>query len=152
MAMEHGGDVQSWSGLGVGTDRSSFLIGIETLAPGIDAAEAAEAVLCVLSARLSEGTSRRLVEQLPPDVRELFDRCGRRSADQARRGDREDFYLAVAEHLMVDVEDVRRILHAVFGGLHGQITEAESERIASELPDDLSRTWVAARHNVPAPH
>jgi len=149
---QHMEETQSWSGLGVGTDKQSFLEKIENILPEIGAEEAAEAVFCALSERISGGTVTRLLEQLPADVRPMFGRCKKNITAHATGGDREDFYLAVAEHLLVDPEDVRRILHAVFGALHTQITEAESERIASELPDDISGTWVGARHKVPAPH
>lgn len=142
----------SWSGLGVGTDRRSFLEAIESRLPEFDPVRAAEAVVCTLSQRVSGGTAQRMFEQLPPDVRDLFERCQRRLTDLAPQGDRDDFYLAVAEHLMVDPTDVRRILHSVFAALHGQITEAEADRIARELPQNLASTWEAARHNVPAPH
>jgi hypothetical protein len=53
---------------------------------------------------------------------------------------------------MVNPEEVRRILFGVFGALHSQITEAESDRVASELPDSISSTWLSSRHGVPAPH
>jgi uncharacterized protein (DUF2267 family) len=149
---EHFQQTQSWSGLGVGTDKESFLIRMQQLIPELDPEEAAEAVFCALSERLSGGTVQRLLEQLPPDVRQLLGRCGKELSAHASGGDREDFYLAVAEHLLVDPEQVRRVLHAVFGALHSQITEAESERIVAELPDDISGTWLAARHAIPAPH
>lgn len=149
--MEHQEEM-SWSGLGVGTDRRAFLEMIERGIPELDPSEAAEAVVCTLARRVSGGTAQRLFEQLPPDVRELFNSCERRATDNAPGGGREDFYLAVAEHLMVDPTDVRRVIHHVFAALHGQITEAEAERISSELPSDVATTWDAARHNVPAPH
>lgn len=145
-------EVESWSGLGTGTDRESFLDKIRVI-PELDPAEAAEAVFCVLTQRLSSGTSERLLEELPPDVRELVSSCPRReSSVHAQHTDRDDFYLSVAEHLLVDPEEVRRIIHAVFAALHSQIVERESERISSELPDDIKQTWIAARHGVPAPH
>src|SRR4051812_5370832 len=99
---QHMEETMSWSGLGVGTDKESFLARIETLIPEVDAAEAAEAVFCVLSQRISGGTSQRMLEQLPPDVRELFNQCSRRTQAQARPLSPDDFYLAVAEHLLVD--------------------------------------------------
>lgn len=145
--------VESWSGLGTGTDRESFLEKIRENIDEIDAAEAAEAVFCVLTNRLSGGTADRLLDELPPDVRDLLSICPRRqSSAHASHTDKDDFYLSVAEHLLVDPEDVRRIIHAVFGALHTQIVEREAERIASELPDDIKQTWIAARHAVPAPH
>ena len=149
---QHMEETMSWSGLGVGTDKESFLGHIQERVPELDAAEAAEAVFCVLSERISGGTIQRLLEQLPPDVREMFDRCQRRAQDPAKGGDRDDFYLGVAEHLLIDPEEVRRVLFAVFGAFHSQITEAESERVVSELPATLKSTWISSRHNVPAPH
>lgn len=142
---------ESWSGLGVGTDKHSFLSHISGRMPELDAEEAAEAVFCVLSQRLSSGTVQRLLEQLPPDIREIFRHCERHSHAPSR-GRRQDFHLALAEHLIVDPEDVRLILHTVFRAMHSQITEKESQRIASELPDSIASTWLTARHAVPAPH
>ncbi|HYX90914.1 MAG TPA: DUF2267 domain-containing protein [Myxococcaceae bacterium] len=142
----------SWSGLGVGTDKQSFLHHISERLPDLDPEEAAEAVFCVLSQRLSRGTVQRLQDQLPPDVRKMFSHCERHSHRPSSGVDRNDFYLAIAEHLLVDPEDVRLIIHGVFSGLHSQITEAESRRIASELPDAIASTWLTARHAVPAPH
>lgn len=143
---------QSWSGSGVGTDKRSFLGRISDRMPELDAEEAAEAVFCVLSQRLSSGTVQRLLEQLPPDVREIFRHCERHSHAPARGRKRDDLYLAIAEHLLVQPEDVRLILHTVFGAIHSQITEKQSERIASELPDTISSTWLSSRHGVRAPH
>lgn len=144
----------SWSGLGVGTDKLAFLDVIRERVPEIDPEEAAEAVFCVLSKRISGGTLQRLLAQLPEDVRGTLGRChqGRDATADAESGDRDDFYLAVAEHLLIEPEEVRRVLHGVFGGLHSQITEAESERISQELPNDIASTWEGARKRVAAPH
>jgi uncharacterized protein (DUF2267 family) len=152
MSQHYEESTMSWSGLGVGTDRESFLEKVHERVPELDAAEAAEGVFCVLSERISGGTVQRLFDQLPPDVRDLFNRCNRRKQAKAKPGNRDDFYLSVAEHLMVDPEQVRRILFGVFGALHSQITEAESDRVASELPDSIASTWLSSRHGVPAPH
>jgi uncharacterized protein (DUF2267 family) len=145
-------EAESWSGLGVGTDKRSFLGHIRDRMPELDAEEAAEAVFCILSQRLSSGTVGRLLDQLPPDVRAIFRHCERHSHAPSRGRNREDFYLAIAEHLLVDVEDVRLILHTVFGAIHSQITERESERITRELPDAIRSTWLSSRHRVRAPH
>jgi uncharacterized protein (DUF2267 family) len=142
----------SWSGSGAGTDRDSFIAAVHGLLPELDAEQAAEGVFCVLSQRLSGGTARRLLDELPEDARGLFRHCERHANSPAPEGNRDDFYLAVSNHLNIEPEDVRRILHAVYGAIHSQITEAESERIASELPRDLSDTWLGARHGIPAPH
>jgi uncharacterized protein (DUF2267 family) len=51
----------------------------------------------------------------------------------------------VANHLNADVENVRLVLHGAFAALHSQITEAEAEKVASQLPDYVKGTWLAAR-------
>src|SRR3712207_5562592 len=108
--------VESWSGQGVGTGRESFLSKISEQLPEYSAEELAEAVYVALSARLSSGTASRLLEQLTPDTRELVTTC----RHQAGHIDKDDFYLEVAEHLGVDPERVRLILHVVFAALHSQ--------------------------------
>lgn len=138
----------SWTGLGQGTSLESFVAKVRERLVGspAPAEQVAEAVFCALSERLSGGTARDLFEQLSPDVRELFVTCRnhpRRA--KAQPGDRDDFYLNIAEHLDVDPADVRRILHAVFAALHGQITDRVAHQISSELPRDLSGTFLSAR-------
>lgn len=139
----------SWSGQGAGTHRGSFLEHVRERVPDLDPEEAAEAVFCVLSQRLSSGTVQRLYGELPPDVREIFRHCERHS-HAAAPDSRDDFYLAIAEHLLIEPEIVRLVIHGVFGALHSQITEAQSRRVAAELPASVEGTWVAARHDVPA--
>lgn len=145
-------ETMSWSGQGVGTDKASFLEKVHEGVPELDEQEAAEAVFCALSRRLSGGTVTRLLGQMPEDLRELFNSCPKRMSEDGESTTRDDFYLDVAEHLLVDPEDVRRIISGVFSAIHSQITERESQSVEAELPRDLSGTWIAARHNVPAPH
>jgi uncharacterized protein (DUF2267 family) len=66
--------------------------------------------------------------------------------------DREEFYLMVANRLNADPENVRLVLHGVFAALHTQITEAESLKVLSQLPDFLNGTWGASRRGVDRPY
>jgi uncharacterized protein (DUF2267 family) len=144
---------QSWSGLGVGTDRESFLKKVAEQLPDYEPVVAVEAVFCALIERLPGGIVQQLLEQLSPDVRELLSRCPRkRPQEPPEKLDRDDFYLHVANHLNADVENVRLVLHGVFAALHSQITEAESEKVASQLPDYVKGTWLAARRGVDKPY
>jgi uncharacterized protein (DUF2267 family) len=102
--MQNQETTQSWSGLGVGTDRQSFLM--------------------------------KVAEQLPDYEPERA----------------EDFYLHVANHLNADPENVRLVLHGVFAALHTQITESESEKISSQLPDYVKGTWRESRRGVDRPY
>jgi uncharacterized protein (DUF2267 family) len=142
---------QSWSGLGVGTDRQSFLKKVLQELPDYEPAVAMEAVFCALTERLPGGIVQRLFEQLSPDVRELVAHCQKRAEEPPEKLDRDEFYLHVANHLNADVENVRLVLHGVFAALHSQITEAESEQVVSQLPDYVKGTWLAARRGVDKP-
>jgi uncharacterized protein (DUF2267 family) len=137
----------SWTGQGQGISREALLRKIRDRVVSLGPPEElAEAVFCALSGRLSSGTARDLMEQLSPEVRELFVSCRAHPRQDAQRGDKDDFYMAVAEHLDVDPEkDVRRVLHGVFAALHGQITDGVASQIASELPSEVEHTWMAAR-------
>jgi uncharacterized protein (DUF2267 family) len=150
--MQNQETTQSWSGLGVGTDRQSFLRKVADQLPDYEPELAAEAVFCALTERLPGGIVQQLFEQLSPDVRELVARCQKRADAQPETLDKEDFYLHVANHLNADPENVRLVLHGVFAALHTQITESESEKISSQLPDYVKGTWRDSRRGVDRPY
>jgi len=151
MSMQKQDQTQSWSGLGVGTDRKSFLDKVSAQLPDYEAERAAEAVFCALSERLSGGLVQQLRDQLPPDVRELLSTCHRHRGDAPAPLDRDDFYLSVANHLNAEPENVRLVLHGVFAALHTQIVEAEAQKIEGQLPKWLQGTWAAARVQIDRP-
>lgn len=142
----------SWTGLGVGTDRKSFLDAISSQIPDYEADKAAEAVFCALSERLSGSWVAHLREQLSPDVRELLRGCHRHRGEAPAKMDRDDFYLMVANHLNAEPENVRLVLHGVFAALHAQITEGEAKKLEQQLPAWLQGTWAAARMHVDRPY
>lgn len=142
----------SWSGLGVGTDRQSFLRKVAEQLPDYEPEKAVEAVFCALTERLPGGIVRQLFEQLSPDVRELVGRCQKRSDEAPVKLDRDDFYLHVANHLNAEPENVRLVLHGVFAALQTQITEAEFEKVSSQLPDYVKGTWRESRRGVDRPY
>jgi uncharacterized protein (DUF2267 family) len=144
-------ETQSWSGLGVGTDRQSFLSKVARELPDYEPIKATEAVFCALTERLSGGIVEQIFEQLSPDMRELLGQCQKRRDAGPELLDKEQFYLHVASHLGAEPESVRLVLHGVFAALHEQITEAESEKVASQLPDYVKGTWLASRRGVDRP-
>jgi uncharacterized protein (DUF2267 family) len=143
---------QSWSGLGVGTDRQDFLRKVSEQLPDYEPDKAVLAVFCALTERLPGSIVQQLIEQLSPDVRELVSRCEKRADEAPEKLAKDDFYLHVANHLNADVENVRLVLHGVFAALHSQITEAESEKISSQLPDYVKGTWRESRRGVDRPY
>lgn len=145
-------DAMSWSGLGVGTDRESFLTHVAEQLPAYEPDKAVEAVIPVLFERLPGGIVQQLLAQFSPDVRELFEPFAKDVTAPPSKLDRDDFYLAVANRLNADPENVRLVLHGVFAALHSQITEAEALKVASQLPDYLNGTWLAARRGTDKPY
>lgn len=152
MSMGKQDQTQSWSGLGVGTDRKSFLDKVSAQIPDYEADKAAEAVFCALAEQLPGGLVQHLRDQLSPDVRELMNVCHRHRGEEAAKLDRDDFYLMVANHLNADPENVRLVLHGVFAALHTQIVEAEARKIEGQLPKWLQGTWAAARMHIDRPY
>ncbi len=142
----------TWTGDGVGTTREAFFREIAVRLPTtLSRVEVADAVLCTLAERISGSLVDRILSELPESLRPLLRPYTKPMDAPAKGFDKDDFYMAVAEHLNVDPTDVRRIISAVFSALHSQITEATSERVASQLPFELTNTWLAARHAVAAP-
>jgi len=152
MAMQRQETTQSWSGLGVGTDRKSFLDAVSAQLPDYEADKAAEAVFCGLSGLLSEGVLRQLREQLPEDMRDLMDVCPRHEdAARGEKVDRDDFYLQLANHLNAEPENMRLVLHGVFAALRAQVTDQEARKVEGQLPRWLQGTWAAARLGIDRP-
>ncbi|NTX10803.1 DUF2267 domain-containing protein [Myxococcus sp. CA051A] len=151
MSIQKQETTQSWSGLGVGTDRKSFMDAVSAQLPDFEAEQAAEAVFRGLSELLSDGLMRQLREQLPEDLRGLVDACPRHPDSVRGKVDRDDFYLQVANHLNAEPENVRLVLHGVFAALREQVTEQEADKIESQLPRWLQGTWSAARIGIDRP-
>jgi uncharacterized protein (DUF2267 family) len=145
-------ETQSWSGLGVGTDRESFLKIVARELPDYEPAKAVEAVFCALTERLPGGIVQEIFEQLPADVRELVSHCQKRREAPPEKLDKDDFYLHVANHLNAEPENVRLVLHGVFAALHTQITQREFEKVAGQLPNYLRGTWRESRRHVDHPY
>lgn len=141
----------SWTGAGDGTNLRTFVSIVQERLANERAIEAIPAVFEVLARRLPGGVVQRVLAQMPEEVRPLLGRSAKDERAPAMKIDKGEFYEAVARRLNVQPTDVRRILHAVFAGLHSQITEATSERVVAELPSGLAGTWLAARGGVDVP-
>jgi uncharacterized protein (DUF2267 family) len=151
MAMMHNEETESWSGEGVGTSVESFLARINREVPEYPPTEAADAVMSALCERLPGGLVRELMEQFPTGLREMFRHCDKERSAPAQKFDKDDFYLDIAERLQIEAESVRLVLHVVFASLHSQITEKLAEKIAREMPPNISGTWDGARRAADLP-
>jgi len=141
----------SWTGAGDGTNLRTFVSIVQERLLNERAVDAIPAVCEALAQRLPGGVVRRLLAQLPEEVRPLLGRIAKDERAPGMKLDKTELYRAVARRLDIEPTEARRILHAVFAGLHSQITESTSERIVAELPDELAGTWLAARGGVDVP-
>jgi len=146
---EHTDTSAPYSGAQGPEDEEFYRLIRETL-PDYPPDEAADAVLCALAERVSGAVARKLVEDLPASLRHMARPCSQHQA--APSIDKDEFYEAVSDHLNADGRDVRRILSAVFSAVQANISRRTAEEIASQLPAELTSTWVAAGRRRPGPH
>jgi uncharacterized protein (DUF2267 family) len=151
MGMMNHQQTESWSGEGMGTSVESFLARILREVPEYSPAEIAEAVMCTLCERLPGGLVQEMMEQFPTALRELFSHCNKERSAPARKFEKDDFYLEVAEHMQIEAENVRLLLHVVFASIHSQITERLAEKIEAFMPPNVAGTWNAARRAADLP-
>ncbi|WP_158501725.1 DUF2267 domain-containing protein [Vitiosangium sp. GDMCC 1.1324] len=151
MGMMHNQETESWSGEGVGTNSESFLARINREVPEYSPADAAEAVMSALCARLPGGLVQELREQFPESLRQLFQHCWKERSAPARKFDKDDFYLDIAEHMQTEPENVRLVLYVVFSAIRSQITEKLADKIGSEMPPNVAGTWEASHRAAERP-
>jgi uncharacterized protein (DUF2267 family) len=149
--MMHTQETESWSGEGVGTSAESFLARINRELPEYPPSDAAEAVIRALCDRLPGGLVQEMKEQFPESLRAPFQHCWKERSVNGRKFDKDDFYLDVAEHLQIEAEQVRLVLHVVFAAIHSQITERLAVHIGREMPSNVLGTWDAARRGADLP-
>jgi uncharacterized protein (DUF2267 family) len=106
-----------------------------------EARNAATAVLCVLSRRLSGGEARKLATELPATIRSFARECHLDSNAKAGNFGLFEFLKRVADHLDVNVEEARRLVPAVFAATRDQLSFAERESVESQLPEGLKEMW-----------
>ncbi|RKH25723.1 DUF2267 domain-containing protein [Corallococcus praedator] len=106
---------------------------------GLDAREAASAVMCTLARRLSEGEDVKLFRALSGGIgEEILGACTvHLGPSRARRIGRDEFMTDVADHLKIKVDQAARVVAAVFTAVRDRIPEEEVAAVASQLPADL---------------
>ncbi|WP_164013709.1 DUF2267 domain-containing protein [Pyxidicoccus trucidator] len=105
----------------------------------LDASRAAEAVLCTLARRLSDGEDVKLMRALPGGIGRMLGTCSiHRGTSHAKRMGRDEFIGDVADHLRIPVDQAFRVLTVVFTAIRDRIPEDEVAAVASQLPADLA--------------
>ena len=113
------------------------------LPPSVTPATAVEAVLCVLTQRVSGGEAGDLRQSVPGPVRDLLQRCPRHRRDPPETFDRQEFLRRIAEHLEIDPAQAEAVARAVFAAIQEEVPSVrpEVDDIESQLPKDLKELW-----------
>jgi uncharacterized protein (DUF2267 family) len=113
------------------------------LPPNVTPADAASAVLCVLSLRVSGGQAGDLRQAMPGPLRDLFQRCPRHREEPPETFDRQEFLRRVADHLGIAPDQAEAVARAVFAALQEQVPSVrpQVDDIESQLPQDLKELW-----------
>jgi osmotically-inducible protein OsmY/uncharacterized protein (DUF2267 family) len=118
--------------------------GSGVLPPDVGAGDAARAVLCALSLRMSREDAQLLAAVLPGELNRLVHPCVRHRRDAPDAFDRTEFLRRVADHLLVSPEQAEFVARAVFAALKNRVPAAEIQDIATQLPSELKELWQTA--------
>jgi uncharacterized protein (DUF2267 family) len=115
---------------------------------GISAEQAATAVLCTLTMRVTGGQARDYVASIPQPLSALLIPCVQHRGEQPEKFDRAGFLQRVTDHLGVSMEDAERISRAVFAAVRSDLPQREADDVESQLPRDLAELWRAPAADV----
>jgi len=108
-----------------------------TLPVGVDAAEAAAAVVCVLLARLDLEQGREVLDALPAGVGEAIGRCPIHAGEPGEALDKRTFLSRISHHFELEPEGVESMSAAVLQALRASLPPRQAELVERELPADL---------------
>jgi uncharacterized protein (DUF2267 family) len=108
---------------------------------GVGADDAAAAVFCTLTRRVTAGGARDFAESVPSMLRRLLLRCTQHRAEPAEVFDRREFVGRVAAHLGISAPDAERVANAVFSAMRACLPQNQVDDVASQLPADLRQLW-----------
>jgi uncharacterized protein (DUF2267 family) len=114
------------------------------LPEGLLAADAFEAVMCLLSGHLSGGEARDVLLSLPQSLQPLVTRCVLHRGEQAAVFDSGEFLSRLADHLGTSIDRAEQTARAVFGATKRVLPPKEVRDVAGQLPPDLRVLWALA--------
>lgn len=115
------------------------------LPPDVSAPEAAGAVLCVLSRRLSSGEAVDLAEALPSTLQAIVQPCAAHRQREAEVFGRRDFLDPLARHLDIDTRQAEAVTRSVFQAVRVEMDPREIDDVSTQLPADLRSLWGPRR-------
>jgi predicted transcriptional regulator/uncharacterized protein (DUF2267 family) len=111
------------------------------LPAGLRAPEAAGAVLCVLSLRLSGGEASDVTSSLPPTLQKIVQPCTAHRGEQPDIFGRAELAQTLADHLQITTEQAEAVALAVFSAVQAEMPTDEVAAVEAQLPKDLKGLW-----------
>lgn len=108
----------------------------------VTAVDALRVVMCGLTARLTRGEARALVDALPILLRALVETCVDERGERPETFHRPDLFARVERELHVD--HAGPVVNLVFRVVKSYLRHDQVQRVASNLPKDLSDLWLEA--------
>ena len=108
---------------------------------GIEAREAASAVLCTLLGRLELGQARRVLDALGPAVEQAIGRCPIHGGGRGERFNADDLVRRVGEHFQLAPDAVEPMTASVLHAVRRQLPPQVAALVEDQLPRALRDLW-----------
>jgi uncharacterized protein (DUF2267 family) len=108
---------------------------------GVDAREAAAAVVCALLARLELEQAREVLDGLPAGVTDAIGSCAIHGGVPGERLGKLALLTRVGEHFELAASAVEPMTATVFGALRAVLPPRITDAVAGALPSDLRALW-----------
>ena len=112
-----------------------------TLPMGVDAREAATAVMCVTLARLDLEQAREVLDALPAGVTAAITECPIHGGEPGEAFGKAIFLERIARHLQLAPDAVERLTSAVIRAVRAELPPRAEATIERQLPADLRSLW-----------
>jgi uncharacterized protein (DUF2267 family) len=130
---------------GEGNAGDQFLQQIkESIPESINSLEAATAVLCTLSQRVSSGQIANIFDSAPPNIRAIINRCEIHEHGVARNFNRNEFIKRISDHLKVDRTIAETVTRAVLTSLEDYVSHEALRGAKTQLSRDYTDLWHQA--------
>jgi uncharacterized protein (DUF2267 family) len=138
---EHTGDVLGAPRETAADEMFDEIVASGELPLGIDAREAASAVLCTLLGRLDLAQARRVLDALGPEVEQAIGTCPIHGGGTAERFAADDLVRRVGEHLQLAPDAVEPLTASVLHAVRRQLPPQVAALVENQLPRAMRDLW-----------
>jgi uncharacterized protein (DUF2267 family) len=138
---EHSGDVLGAPREAAAEEMFHEIVESGDLPLGIDAREAASAVLCTLLGRLELGQARRVLDALGPEVEQAIGRCPIHGGEPGESFQADDLVRRVSEHFQLAPDAVEPMTASVLHAVRRQLPPQVAALVENQLPRAMRNLW-----------